>query len=144
MATEDLTAIRAAAPVVAAEGDLVYVVRGGVRKGALAEEIAIINQHKYNDQTLDTTTAYELVITDAGGIVEMANAGACTLTIPANAAVAFDVDTRIDLVQGGAGLMSVVITSDTLNGEVVSFGQWKRMQLWKRSTTVWVIFGGTT
>lgn len=144
MATENLTAVRAANPLVAAEGDLVYGVRAGARAGLLAEEIAIINRHKAVGQRLDVTTAYELVLADAGRFVQMDNGDPCTLTIPANASVAFDVDTEIDIVQGGAGLLSVAITDDTLLGEVVSFGQYKRMKLWKRSATTWLIFGGTT
>lgn len=99
---------------------------------------------KYIGQNLQTGTTYTLVLTDAGKIVEMNNASANVLTIPANASVAFPVDTRIDIVQGGAGLTSVTITSDTLNGELVSFGQYKALSLWKKSATVWVIFGGTT
>ena len=98
----------------------------------------------YIGQNLQTGTTYELVIGDAGKIVEMNNGASNVLTIPANAAVAFPVDTRIDIVQGGAGLTSVTITSDTLNGELVSFGQYKALSLWKKSATVWNIFGGTT
>jgi hypothetical protein len=103
-----------------------------------------IDQTKYVGQNLQTGTTYELVLSDAGKIIEMNNASANVLTIPANASVAFPVDTRIDIVQGGAGTTSVSITTDTLNGETVSRGQYNGMSLWKKSSTVWVIFGGTT
>ena len=99
---------------------------------------------KYIGQNLQTGTAYTLVLTDAGKIVEMNNASANTLTIPANASVAFPVDTRIDVVQYGAGLTTVAITSDTLTGNAVSTGQNKAMSLWKRAATEWVVIGGTT
>ncbi len=95
-------------------------------------------------QNLQTGASYGLLITDAGKIVELTHGSACGVVIPANAGVAFPVDTRIDVIQGGAGLLTVTITSDTLNGEVVSFGQYKALSLWKKSATVWVIFGGTT
>ena len=98
----------------------------------------------YKGQTLDTTTAYELVLGDAGKIVDLTNAAAIALTIPANSAVAFPVDTRIDIHQNGAGLVTVGITTDTLRGEVVSQGQYKFMSLWKRAATEWVVAGGTT
>jgi hypothetical protein len=98
----------------------------------------------YLGQNLQTGTSYELVLTDAGKIVEMNNASANVLTIPANAAVAFPVDTRIDIIQYGAGETSVTITSDTLRGELVSVGQYKFLSLWKRAATEWVIAGGTT
>ena len=98
----------------------------------------------YLGQNLQTGTTYELVLTDAGKIVEMNNASANTLTIPANASVAFPVDTRIDINQHGAGLTTVAITTDTLRGNAVSFGQYKALSLWKRTATEWVIYGGTT
>jgi len=99
---------------------------------------------KYIGQNLQVGTAYELVLSDAGKMIEMNNAAANVLTIPANSSVAFPVDTRIDITQGGAGLTSVTITTDTLNGEKVSYGQYKALSLWKKSATVWVIYGGTT
>jgi len=99
---------------------------------------------KYIGQNLQTGTTYTLVLTDAGKVVEMNNASANTLTIPANASVAFPVDTRIDVVQYGAGLTTVAITSDTLTGDAVSTGQYKAMSLWKRAATEWVVIGGTT
>ena len=98
----------------------------------------------YIDQNLQTGTSYELVLADAGQIVEMNNAAANTLNIPANSAVAFPVDTRIDVIQYGAGTTTITITTDTLTGEVVSTGQYKAMSLWKRAATEWVVIGGTT
>lgn len=99
---------------------------------------------KYVGQNLQTGTSYELVLGDAGKIIEMNNAGANTLNIPANASVAFPVDTRIDVIQYGAGTTTITITTDTLTGEVVSTGQYKAMSLWKRAATEWVVIGGTT
>ena len=98
----------------------------------------------YIGQNLQTGTTYELVLSDAGKMLDFTNGSAIAVTIPANSAVAFPVNTRIDLNQGGAGLVTVDITTDTLNGDAVSQGQWKGMSLWKRSATVWVIYGGTT
>jgi len=144
MASENLTAIRASAPATAAIGDLIYSVRSGARKGLVAEEVAAINKEKYLGQNLQTGTTYTLVLSDAGKIIDLDNASAITLTIPANATVAFPVDTRIDINQYGAGLVTVAITTDTLRGDVVSQGQYKGMSLWKRTSTEWVVFGGTT
>ncbi|RLA59043.1 MAG: hypothetical protein DRQ89_14610 [Epsilonproteobacteria bacterium] len=123
--------------------DVELSTRGPVIKLAYENESSSALK-EYIGQRLQTGTTYELLLTDAGKIVEMNNVGANVLTIPANSAVAFPVDTRIDIVQGGAGLTSVAITSDTLLGDVVSYGQYKALSLWKRSATVWVIFGGTT
>jgi len=98
----------------------------------------------YLGQNLQTGTAYILVLDDAGKMISMNNASANTLTIPANASVAFPVDTRIDISQYGAGLTTVEIATDTLIGDAVSVGQYKALSLWKRTATEWVIFGGTT
>ncbi len=98
---------------------------------------------RYVGQQLKTDD-YELVLTDAGKMIDMNKGTAVTLTIPANSAVPFPVDTRIDLNQYGVGLLTVVITTDTLRGDAVSVGQYKGLSLWKRTATEWVIFGGTT
>jgi len=98
----------------------------------------------YSGQNLQTGTTYTLVLGDAGKMVEMNNASANTVNIPANASVAFPVDTRIDVIQYGAGLTTVAIDTDTLTGAVVSTGQYKAMSLWKRAATEWVVIGGTT
>lgn len=141
--SKDIEQIRADHPAVAAAGDTVAGERGGVQVGLLTEEIAIINKEIYLGQNLQTGTTYELVLTDAGKIVDLSNAAAIALTIPANSAVAFPVNTRIDLNQDGAGLVTVGITTDTLRGDPVSRGQYKGMSLWKRAATEWVIYGGT-
>jgi hypothetical protein len=97
---------------------------------------------KYNGQNLQTGTTYELVIGDAGKIVEMNNASANTLTIPANASVAFPVDTRIDVVQYGVGQTTIAITTDTLRGNPKTGLQYQMVSLWKRAATEWVVIGG--
>jgi hypothetical protein len=97
---------------------------------------------KYKGQNLQTGTTYELVIGDAGKIVEMNNASANTLTIPANASVAFPVDTRIDVVQYGVGQTIIAITTDTLRGNSKTGGQYQMVSLWKRAATEWVVIGG--
>jgi hypothetical protein len=99
---------------------------------------------RYIGQNLQTGTSYTLALTDAGKMIEMNNAAANTLTIPANTLVAFPVDTRIDVCQFGAGQTTVGITTDTLRGDPKSPGQYKLMSLWKRSATQWVISGGIT
>lgn len=97
---------------------------------------------KYGGVNDQTGTAYELVIGDAGKLITMSNASANTLTIPANASVAFDVGTRIDVLQKGAGATSIAITSDTLNGNVNINAQWEVVSLLKIASTTWVVVGG--
>jgi hypothetical protein len=109
-------------------------VAGRATLGAAADELTANNQ---------TGTTYELVLSDKSKIIECNNAGAITLTIPANASVAFPVGTVIQVYQMGAGQVTVVITSDTLrapNGAKTA-AQHSVISLWKRASTEWVLSG---
>jgi hypothetical protein len=93
-----------------------------------------------------TGTAYTLALTDAGDIVEMNNAAANTLTIPANASVAFAIGDVISITQFGAGVTTVTgDTGVTVNG--VSAGgatinsQYQGVSLYKRGTDEWITQG---
>lgn len=58
---------------------------------------------------------YELVLTDASKTIHKASGGAGeTITIPANASVAFPLGTLIAIENDGGGTLTVAITSDTL------------------------------
>lgn len=90
-----------------------------------------------------TGTSYTLALTDAGEFVDCDNAGAFTLTIPANASIAFPIGTVVNVCQEGAGQVTVVITTDTLqapNGAKTA-GQNKVITLYKRTATEWVLSG---
>lgn len=90
--------------------------------------------------------SYTLILTDAGKMIEVNKGSAATLTIPANASVAFPVGTIIEAVQMGAGQVTVAITSDTLqapNGAKTA-KQYSRVSLYKQAATVWIIGGDTT
>jgi len=100
-------------------------------------------QGAVNEQT---GTTYTLAITDANDIVEMNNASANTVTVPTNAAVAFEVGTIITVSQTGAGTTTVTgDTGVTLNGVSAGSGdltaQWDGVTLYKRATDVWVMQG---
>jgi hypothetical protein len=97
----------------------------------------------YRGQNLQVVAAYELVLTDAGKIVGMDYATANILTIPENASVAFPINTRIDVPQLGAGETTIAIEgTDTLVGDPIVLAQNGAVTLWKKSTTVWHVFGG--
>ena len=82
------------------------------------------------------------MLADAGIIVEMNNASANILTIPANSSVGFPVDTRIDVEQYGVGQTTIAITTDTLRGLTKIAIQYGMVSLWKRTATEWVVVGG--
>src|SRR6185312_3545585 len=52
-------------------------------------------------------TTYTLALADAGGWVRMTSASANTVTVPANASVAFPVNTIISVRQAGAGQTTI-------------------------------------
>ena len=88
--------------------------------------------------------SYPLLLADAGKTIEMNVASGNTLTIPANASVAFPIGTVINIVQVGAGQTTVAITSDTLVSSGSKFklsGQYSGATLYKRASTTWVLIG---
>lgn len=93
-----------------------------------------------------TGTGYTLALTDAGDIVTMDNAGANTLTIPANASVAFPVGTVVVALQKGAGATSITGASGvTVNGVSAGSGdmsaQFGSATLLKVATDTWIASG---
>jgi hypothetical protein len=95
-------------------------------------------------ENAQTGTSYTLVLTDAGKMVTLSNASAITLTIPTNASVAFPVDTRIDLLQYGAGQVTVGgagVTIRSFGSKLKLAGQYSGATLWKKDTNEWVLMG---
>ena len=116
---------------------------GGGTSGAvtLSFDYAVGNQAIENAQT---GTTYTLVLTDAGKMVTLTNASAITLTIPTNASVAFPVNTRIDLLQYGAGQVTVGgagVTIYSSGSKLKLTGQYSGASLWKKATDTWVLIG---
>lgn len=100
-----------------------------------------------------TGTTYTFVLTDANNvIVELNNASAITATIPLNSSVAFPIGSQIQLLQTGAGQVSVAVTAGvTLNTSPASGtnagklrAQWSFATLIKRATDTWVLVGDVT
>lgn len=67
-----------------------------------------------------------LALTDAGKLVKVTKGTAATITIPLHAAVAFPVGTEIEIVQYGAGQVSIAITS---GGTLYSAGSAKKTRV---------------
>lgn len=90
-----------------------------------------------------TGTSYTLVLADAGKLVELNNAAAITLTIPTNASVAFPVGTQVNILQTGAGQVTVSGAGVTINGTpgLKLRTQWSSATLVKRATDTWVLLG---
>lgn len=90
-----------------------------------------------------------LALSDANTVLELEGGTAWTVTIPANASVAFPVGTIINIVQAGSGTITVQAdTGVTLNGVSVGSadidGQWTGVSLYKSATDEWVMQGSMT
>lgn len=98
-----------------------------------------------------TGTTYTLALTDLGALVELNNANPITLTVPAEATVAFSVGDRIDILQTGAGQVTIAgatspttVTVNGYDGGLKLNGQWAAATLIKRATNTWVVIGNIT
>jgi hypothetical protein len=112
-----------------------------------AFDLAAAARPKLVATNAQTGTAYTLVIGDADKLVEMSNAAAITLTIPTNSSVAFPTGTQIDLLQTGAGQVTVGGAGVTLQSEGSKLklkGQYAAATLIKRATDTWVLIGNTS
>lgn len=91
-------------------------------------------------------TSYTLALADAGKVVELTNAAAVTLTIPAYASVAFPAGTVIELFQGGAGQVTINDSAVTLrapDGKKLA-KQYASASLRHQGAGTWVLAGNVT
>ena len=93
-----------------------------------------------------TGTTYTLVLSDAHKLVTLSNASAITLTVPTNASVAFDIGDQVNLLQLGAGQVTVGGAGVTLRSQGSKLklnGQYSTATLVKIGTDEWVLLGNT-
>lgn len=112
-----------------------------------------VDSQVFNNWYLVTTnaqtgTTYTLALSDRGKVIELNNASAITLTVPTNASVAFPTGTRIDLIQTGAGQVTISpsggVTVNAKGSANKITGQWSGATLIKRATDTWVLIGDVT
>ena len=93
-------------------------------------------------------TTYTLVLTDQNKIIEMSNASPITLTIPTNASVAFPIGTEIQVLQFGAGQVTIAaasgVTTKSKSGQLKIANQNTGVTLVKRATDDWYVIGNLT
>jgi hypothetical protein len=94
-----------------------------------------------------TGTAYTLVLSDAGKVVEMNNAAANVLTVPNNSAVPYPIGTIIEPCQYGAGQTTIAeaagVVINAPNGKKL-VARYSSASLRKRATNEWMLIGDTT
>jgi hypothetical protein len=93
-----------------------------------------------------TGTTYTLVLTDAHDLVTLNNASAITLTIPTNASVAFTIGDQVNILQLGAGQVTVGgagVTIRSQGSKLKLNGQYSAATCIKIGTDEWVLVGNT-
>jgi hypothetical protein len=90
------------------------------------------------------TGAYTPVLTDRDKMIEISSASGVTVTIPTNASVAYPVGTSFDILQTGAGQITIAgaagVTVNATPGLKLRT-QWSSATLFKRATDTWVVYG---
>ena len=92
-----------------------------------------------------TGTTYTAVLTDDGKLVTLDNASAITFTVPLNSSVAFGIGTQINLMQLGAGQVTISptggVTIRSSGSKLKLYGQYAVGTLVKIATDTWVAVG---
>lgn len=90
------------------------------------------------------TAAYTTVLSDRDKLVEINSSTGVTLTIPTEASVAYPVGTSFDILQTGAGQITIAgaagVTVNATPGLKLRT-QWSSATLFKRAADTWVVYG---
>jgi hypothetical protein len=94
--------------------------------------------------TTTSQASYTLVLSDDGKVVEIVNGSATTVTVPRDVSVAFPNGTRIQVIQIGAGQITLTPSGGvTINGTpgLKTRAQNSVVTLLKRGTDTWIAYG---
>ena len=92
-------------------------------------------------------TTYTLALTDAHKLVTFSASASTTLTIPTNSSVAFDIGDQVNILQLGAGQITISGAGVTIRSEgskTKTRGQYALATLIKIGTDEWVLIGNLT
>lgn len=92
-----------------------------------------------------TGTTYTTVLTDDGKLVTCDNAAAIALTIPPNSSVAYGIGTQINIMQLGAGQVTITagagVTLRSAGSKLKTNAQYAVATCCKIATDTWVVVG---
>lgn len=95
-----------------------------------------------------TGTSYTTVLGDDGKLVTCDNAAAITFTIPPNSSVAYGIGTQINIMQLGAGQVTITagvgVTLRSAGTKLKTNGQYSVATCCKIATDTWVVIGNLT
>jgi hypothetical protein len=95
------------------------------------------------------TDSYTLsALTERDSLIEVAKATATTITIPTDATLDYPIGTSIDILQTGAGQVTIAPVSGTVTVNATPGLKlrttWSSATLFKRAANTWVVFGDLT
>jgi hypothetical protein len=137
--------------ILATDGSVLNRLAVGTDRKKLTADTAETNGIKWQyegELTLNaqTGTTYTLVLTDSAKFVTLSNASAIALSIPTNASVAFPTGTQVNIVQLGAGQVTVGGAGVTIRSQGTKLklnGQYSAATCIKIGTDEWVLVGNT-
>ena len=92
-----------------------------------------------------TGTTYTTVLADDGKLVTCDNASPIALTIPPNGTVAYGIGTQINIMQLGAGVVTITagagVTLRSAGSKLKTNGQYAVATCCKIATDTWVVIG---
>jgi hypothetical protein len=92
-----------------------------------------------------TGTTYTTVLADDGKLITCDNAAAIALTIPPNGTVAYGIGTQINIMQLGAGVVTITagagVTLRSAGSKLKTNGQYAVATCCKIATDTWVVIG---
>lgn len=92
-----------------------------------------------------TGTTYTAALTDDGKLITLDNGSAIALTIPPNGTVAFGIGTQLNIMQLGAGVVTITagagVTLRSAGTKVKTNGQYSVATCVKIATDTWVLVG---
>jgi hypothetical protein len=99
---------------------------------------------------IQKTASYTLSsLTERDDLIEMGSASAITLSIPTDATLNFPIGTSIDILQTGAGQVTIAAVTPGTTTVNATPGlklrtTWSSCTLFKRAANTWVVFGDLT
>lgn len=110
---------------------------GSFTAGAVLTATNLNNAINTMTTNAQTGTAYTFVLADAGKLVTASNGSASTYTIPLNSSVAYVTGTTIELLNIGAGTVTVAATGGVTLSGTTSIPTNGRVRLTKTGTDTW-------
>ena len=96
-----------------------------------------------------TASTYNFILTDSHKTVMLIDGSSVSARIPLNSAVAFPIGTRIEIIQEGAGQITVQgttagVTLNSSGGKTKLAAQYAQATILKTATDTWYLFGDIT